>query len=141
MAEQDVRWQQRFVNYQKALAQLSDAVSLAEERSLSDLEKQGLVQAFEYTHELAWKTLADFLNFQGYSDLFGSKDTVRQAFSIGLLAQGEVWMDMIKSRNQTSHTYNQEVADEIVTAIREQYFKEFMTLRDTLNKRKAAETK
>lgn len=139
MADQDVRWQQRFSNYQKALAQLKDAVSLAQERSLTNLEKQGMVQAFEYTHELAWKTLADFLKFQGYTDLFGSKDTVRQAFSIGLLAQGEVWMAMIKSRNQTSHTYNEAVAEEIVSAIKEQYMIEFLALQETFNKLRDAE--
>jgi nucleotidyltransferase substrate binding protein (TIGR01987 family) len=140
MTEQDVRWQQRLSNYQKALTQLSDAVSLAQERNLSNLEEQGLVQAFEYTHELAWKTLADYLQCQGYTDLFGSKDTVRKAFSVGLLVQGDVWMDMIKSRNQTSHTYNQEVVDEIVAAIRTQYCKEFLVLQETLKRLKDAET-
>jgi nucleotidyltransferase substrate binding protein (TIGR01987 family) len=81
----DIRWQQRFSNYTKALEQLSDAVSLSRKRGLSKLEKQGLIQAFEYTHELAWKVLKDFLESRGKSDLYGSKDVTREAFRLGII--------------------------------------------------------
>ncbi len=97
----DVRWQQRFSNYRRALAQLSRFMEVEE---LNDLEKQGLIQAFEYTHELAWKTLSDFLKQKGNAEIYGSKDAAREAFKLGLVEKGEVWMDMIKSRNLTSHT-------------------------------------
>lgn len=133
MNENDFRWMQRFSNYCKALNQLSDAVALAEKRELTELERQGLIQAFEYTHELAWNTLKDFYEYQGESGLQGSRDTVKLAFNRGLIENGEVWMDMINSRNQSSHTYNEETAKGIVSAIIEKYEVEFRNLRNKLN--------
>ena len=100
MSEHDIRWQQRFSNYKKAVGKLTYAVKLAEERGLNELEQQGLIQAFEYTHELAWNTLKDFLELRGVKNIYGSKDTTREAFSLGLINDGEIWMDMVKSRNQ-----------------------------------------
>ncbi|MFH2031976.1 MAG: nucleotidyltransferase substrate binding protein [Bacteroidota bacterium] len=132
MNENDFRWMQRFSNYCKALNQLSDAVALAEKRELTELERQGLIQAFEYTHELAWNTLKDFYEYQGESGLQGSRDTVKLAFNRGLIENGEVWMDMINSRNQSSHTYNEETAKGIVNAIIEKYEVEFRNLRNKL---------
>jgi len=134
MKNKDVRWIQRFDNYVKALSQLEAAVELSKERKLSNLEKQGLIQAFEYTHELAWKTMKDFLNDRGNSGIFGSKDATRETFKYGLIEEGEIWMDMIKSRNNTSHTYNEETADEIAKAIINDYYIEF----EKLNKKLAA---
>lgn len=139
MKDQDIRWIQRFVSFTKAFQQLKNAVDLSKERSLSILEEQGLIQAFEYTHELAWKTLKDLLVEQGNSTLLGSKDTTRAAFKLGLLEDGETWMDMIKSRNQTSHTYNEEVANEIANNIIHRYNKCFSLLLERLNIIKAEE--
>lgn len=133
MKDQDIRWIQRFISFTKAFKQLNDAVDLSKERSLSTLEEQGMIQAFEYTHELAWKTLKDLLEDQGNNTLLGSKDTTRAAFKLGLLEEGETWMDMIKSRNQTSHTYNEEVANEIVHNIIHRYHKCFSLLQEKLN--------
>lgn len=121
MASTDIRWQQRLSNYAKALDQLKQGVQLGEERSLSELEKQGLIQAFEFTHELAWNVMKDYFFFQGTSTITGSRDAVRESFQQGLIEEGEVWMEMIKSRNQTSHTYNQSVANEIVNKITKLY--------------------
>jgi nucleotidyltransferase substrate binding protein (TIGR01987 family) len=121
----DIRWRQRFQSFRKAFAQLSKAAELAAERDLSDLEQQGLIQAFEFTHELAWNTLKDFLQSRGTTELHGSKDATRKAFASGLLESGETWMEMILSRNQTSHTYNQETADEIAEAVISKYVGEF----------------
>ncbi len=112
-----IRWHQRFRNYRRALSTLGKAVELSRQRPLSELEIQGLIQAFEYTHELAWKTLKDFLEYQGQSDLYGSRDVSRKAFELGLIRDGHGWMDMIKSRNLTPHTYNQETADQISSQI------------------------
>ena len=128
MEDKDVRWIQRFDNYSKAFKQLTNAVNLANSRELSELEKQGLIQAFEYTHELAWKTLKDFLNYRGNEEIYGSKDAVRKSFQYGLIEEGEIWMDMIKSRNKTSHTYNEETAEEIFEAIKNDYQVEFEKL-------------
>lgn len=121
----DLRWRQRFQNFKKAFGQLSKAAALAQERELSELEQQGLIQAFEFTHELAWNTLKDFLEAHGTGNLYGSKDATREAFAAGLIENGDAWMAMIKSRNQTTHTYNEETADEIGTAITSSYLAEF----------------
>lgn len=127
---QDIRWKQRFQNFKKALARLGDAVELATERDLSDLEEQGLIQAFEFTHELAWNTLKDFLAYQGVEhSVVGSRDATRLAFENQLIGNSDAWMEMIKSRNKTSHTYNEETADEIATLIIESYYSEFEQLK------------
>lgn len=121
-AKQDIRWQQRFENYQKALAELRESVALARTRPLSKLEAQGIIQAFEFTHELAWNVMRDFFRYQGDTSVAGSRDATRAAFKIGIVADGEAWMDMITSRNLTSHTYNQNIAREIETKVVNQYF-------------------
>ena len=121
----DVRWHQRLQSFRRAYSRLSDGAHIAEQRELSPLEKQGLIQAFEFTHELAWNVLKDYLESQGLEGVIGSKGATREAFKNGLLADGEVWMDMIKSRNQTSHTYNEETANEITAAILTRYCAQF----------------
>lgn len=130
------RWIQRLSNYSKALVRLKDAVALGKERPLSDLEKQGLIQVFEFTHELAWKTLKDLLENRGNSEIYGSKDASRMAFQLGLIKNGEAWMDMIKSRNLTSHTYDEKTAEKIVSAVHGQYIHEFIKLEERLTKLK-----
>lgn len=125
MNDQDVRWKQRFSNYLKALDRLKQAVELAEERGLSDLEEQGMIQGFEFTHELAWNVLKDFLKHQGISNLIGSKDAARSAFQNGLIENGDIWMSMILDRNRSSHTYNEETAREISSRILADYYPAF----------------
>lgn len=136
MSAKDIRWVQRFHNFCKALTQLAEARDLAGQRELSKLEKQGMIQAFEFTHELAWNTLKDFLENRGAQNIYGSKDASREAFRAGLIENGETWMDMIKSRNQTTHTYDEAIVAEIVTAITDSYFKEFKALQIRMNKLK-----
>jgi nucleotidyltransferase substrate binding protein (TIGR01987 family) len=121
----DIRWHQRLQSFHKALVRLSEGAQLAGQRELSPLEKQGLIQAFEFTHELAWNVLKDYLEIQGIQGVVGSRGATREAFKNGLIADGEVWMDMIKSRNQTSHTYNEETANEITEAILKRYCAQF----------------
>ncbi len=128
MANQDIRWIQRANNFDKAFSQLQAAVALAQQRPLSELETQGVIQGFEYTHELAWKALKDFLEERGVQNLYGSRDTTRAAFRTGLIENGEIWMEMIQSRNATSHTYDEATAAQIVAAILEPYFAEFQAL-------------
>ncbi len=133
---QDIRWQQRFANYKKALEQLDSAITLQQQRKLSDLEKQGLIQAFEFTHELAWNCLKDFLEYRGQSGIYGSRDATRKAFELEIITDGESWMDMIITRNRSSHTYNQQVMEEIIDAISNKYFLLFISLSDQLEKLK-----
>lgn len=126
MAENpDIRWKQRFHSFRKASVQLRSAVQASNQRKLSDLEVQGLIQAFEFTHELAWKTLKDYLEDQGDSGIHGSRDATRKAFAVGLIEDGELWMEMIQSRNRSSHTYNEKIADEIARAVTGSYFAAF----------------
>ena len=136
----DIRWHQRFSNYKKALIQLQDAVQLSQQRELTPLEKQGLIQSFEYTHELAWKTLKDFLQYRGSTEeIYGSKDVSRQAFANGIISDGETWMSMVKSRNLTSHTYDEETVEKIVDVILGSYIFEFEKLEEKLDSLKQEE--
>ncbi len=130
----DVRWQQRFTNYKKALTQLKDAVALSRQRPLSQLEKQGVIQAFEFTHELAWNVLKDFLKDQGNPNIKGSKDATRAAFKVELIKDGEQWMSMIQGRNISSHTYDEGTADRLVTVIINDYFPCFEDLQTEMEK-------
>jgi nucleotidyltransferase substrate binding protein (TIGR01987 family) len=127
--KKDIRWEQRFSNYQKALAQLQKFI---DKGILSELEKQGLIKAFEYTYELAWNTLKDFLEYQGQTNIYGSRDAIRKAFELGLIDKGESWMDMLKSRDKTSHTYNEETAEEICRAVVDEYYLLFIQLKTKL---------
>ena len=106
----DIRWQQRFNNFKKAYGQLMEFLEV---KSLNKFEKQGLIQAFEYTFELSWKTLQDLLKEQGFKDVIGPRPVIEQSFQVGYIEDGEAWMEMLKSRNEASHTYQEEVADRI----------------------------
>lgn len=125
MKNQDIRWMQRFDNFKRAFARLADAAAQAKQRKLSELEEQGLIQAFEFTHELAWNTLKDFLEARGTVKIYGSRDATREAFAADLIVNGEAWMKMIEHRNETSHTYNEAIANAIVEAILTRYVAEF----------------
>lgn len=125
MSEKDVRWKQRLNNLKLALGQLGDAVNLSKQRDLSLLEQQGLIQAFEFTHELAWNVIKDYFYFQGNSAITGSRDASREAFKVGLVENGDIWMEMIQSRNRTSHTYNQDLAKKIADRVINAYFPTF----------------
>ncbi|MBU5636212.1 nucleotidyltransferase substrate binding protein [Geomonas sp. Red69] len=122
---EDIRWKQRFNNYLRALKTLTEAVQLANERQLTKLEEQGMVQGFEFTHELAWNVLKDYLSEKGIIGLIGSKDATREAFKNGLIEDGTAWMDMIKARNLSSHTYNPETAEEIVESVLTRFYPQF----------------
>ncbi|MDL2319819.1 nucleotidyltransferase substrate binding protein [Alistipes sp. OttesenSCG-928-B03] len=138
MTKQDIRWKQRFSNYKKAYKKFCIAVDLFysgiedqiaeledEDEDMTDLMKEGLIQRFEYTHELAWNVMKDYAEYQGYTDIKGSRDATRQAFKMGLIEGADVWMDMIQSRNSTSHMYDEETADEIYDAIVNDYYLAF----------------
>lgn len=123
---ESARWRQRFHNYSKALSQLSEAVSLNEQRALSNIEKQGFIKAFEFTHELAWKVMKDFANYQGSSLIMGSRDATREAFKNELISDGINWMAMIQDRNKAVHTYDESTILEIISRIVEHYHRLFL---------------
>lgn len=87
---EDIRWKQRFSNYQKALQRLKDNIEyfstfLAENITPADILKQGLIQSFEFTHELAWNVMKDYAVYQGNSEIKGSRDAVRYSAQVGLI--------------------------------------------------------
>lgn len=126
----DIRWQQRFANYRRAFQQLQDAASLAAERSLTPLEQQGFIKAFEFTHELAWNVMKDYFEYQGNTVITGSRDAIREAFRRGLVTDGETWMETIASRNRSSHTYDENTARQLIETISRRYltlFEDFQT--------------
>lgn len=131
MSENDIRWLQRFQNFKKAFGQLELFLT---ETDLNKLEEQGLIKAFEYTFELAWKTLQDLLRDKGYSDIVGPKPVIQQSFQDGYISDGQGWLRMQKSRNLTSQTYNEETAEKIITDIRAEYFQYLKSLKLRLEK-------
>ena len=130
MADPDVRWRQRFDNLERALQVLERGVELARQRPLSELEQQGLIRGFEFTHELAWNLLKDYLQHQVIAGIIGSRYATRLAFQNDLISDGEGWMAMIKARNQSSHTYNLEQAQAIARDVIERFANLFGALRN-----------
>jgi len=132
----DIRWELRFANYRKALAKLSQAVrvvgtanddsTLKSSDALQEMIREGLIHRFEYTHQLAWNVMKDYAEYQGAIELGGSRDATREAFKMGLIANAEVWMDMIKSRNESSHTYNEATAEDIYGKVVNAYYPLFI---------------
>ena len=129
MGGDDIRWIQRLASFTKALEQLTRFI---DKGRLNELERQGLIQSFEYNYELAWNAIKDFYENQGEVGIQGSRDAIRLAFKRGLIQDGDAWMDMIKSRTLTAHTYNEEIAEEIAKAVCNIYYPEFVKLQKKL---------
>ena len=132
-----LRFRQRLSSLRSAATRLREAVELSQQRSLTDLEKQGLIQAFEFTHELAWNVMKDWFEYQGTFDISGSRDATRKASAAGLVSDGIVWMEMIRSRNESSHTYNLEVAERIARTVEASYWPAIEEFLVTMGKREA----
>ena len=128
---EDIRWKQRFDNYLRAYETLRPGVELSRQRDLSELEQQGLIQGFEFTHELAWKVLKDYLEGEGFS-VASPRDAIKQAFQSGLLADDHVWIEALKDRNLTVHTYEEKIAAAVEQKIRKAYFPALMAMSRTL---------
>ncbi len=138
MEEKDIRWVQRFSNYRKALLQLGKAVAIVSaQKSRGDADKlmeEGLIQRYEYTHELAWKVMKDYAEYQGLTDIVGSRDAIRQTLQAGLISD-ERWMDSIRDRNLTSHNYDDDTAVAIVANIINVYYPLFVDYEKVMLKR------
>lgn len=145
--KKDIRWEQRFSNYNKALKKLSEAIEYVKKKLkeneldidngdaegvLEEIIKEGLIQRFEYTYEMAWNVMKDYALYQGNSEIGGSRDAIRFAFSSKLIKNGDMWMDMIKSRIKTSHTYNEETANEIYLKIINEYHSVFLYFQEVM---------
>lgn len=126
MENTDIRWVQRYSNFRKALAKMSEAIDIVAEKyewqdSIDELLKEGLIQRFEYTHELAWKVMKDYEEYQGYNNIRGSRDAIRLALQIGIIEDKE-WIETIEDRNLTSHNYDEEVAEDVFISIVNDYY-------------------
>lgn len=128
------RWEQKLNSYRKALKRLSEVVQVMDIRPLNDFEADGLIQRFEFTFELAWKLIKSYAEYQGIDkEIMGSRDAVRWAFESGLIGDSDVWMEMIKRRNDTSHTYDEDTAKEVVVCVKTAYYAAFVELYQKMN--------
>ncbi len=114
----DIRWKQRFQNFEKAFLFFQTAV---DKESYTPIEIGGLVQAFEFTFELGWKTIKDFLYEQGLNTSY-PREAIKEAFQTGIISDGHTWLHMLEKRNELSHTYNETVAEQAVEIIKQQYY-------------------
>jgi nucleotidyltransferase substrate binding protein (TIGR01987 family) len=117
----EMRWRQRLENFERAFLLLKEALTDLDE--LSDLEKEGIVQRFEYTFELAWKTLKDYLEYTGINlDQLTPRSVIKQAFSARIIEDGQAWIDMLEQRNLMAHTYSKKNFESAIKLISESYF-------------------
>lgn len=151
--KQDIRWHQRFSNYTKAFLKLEQSVAFIKiyymsnedirldnvdlSYILDEIIKEGLIQRFEYTHELAWNVMKDYAEYQGNNNVGGSRDATREALQLKIIEDGEQWMDMIMSRNKTTHTYNEATAEEIYNKIIEVYFPLFLSFKIKMEEKRS----
>jgi nucleotidyltransferase substrate binding protein (TIGR01987 family) len=137
--QQDIRWLQRFSNFRKALSKLRQAVEIIAMKlnfgeEVDELLEEGMIQRFEYTHELAWKVMKDYAEYQGYTDIHGSRDAIRKALEIDMINDGR-WMDTIKDRNQSSHNYDDDTAAQIYENILKIYFPLFCQFEEKIQEK------
>ena len=119
MENKDIRWKQRFQNFEKAKALLENALEV---KQPDIIYRAGIIQFFEMTFELAWKTLKDYLQEQGFAEIKTPKESIKKAFEIGLLKDGHKWMKALEDRNLTAHTYDEATAIEVERLIRNDYY-------------------
>lgn len=128
------RWEQRYQSYKKALGRLTAIVNESKRRSLNEFERDSLIQRFEFTHELAWKLMKAYAEYQGETTLTGSRDAIRWACSNNLAQEGQIWLEMLRSRNETSHDYDEQLAGETATHIVNEYYPVLITFEKTMAK-------
>ena len=128
------RWEQKLNSYRKALSRLAEVVNVSKVRQLNDFEADGLIQRFEFTFELAWKLMKSYADYQGTDkEIMGSRDAVRWAFENKLIEDSDVWMEMIKRRNDTSHNYDEDTAADVIVRVKDVYFQAFVRFYERMN--------
>jgi nucleotidyltransferase substrate binding protein (TIGR01987 family) len=132
MANKDIRWIQRFHNFNKALNSLMNAINEYKEDDTNEVVKVGMIKFFEMTYELAWLTMKDYYEDQGETGIQGSKDAIRLSFSRGLITDAPKWYDMVTSRRLSVHTYDEDTANEVAQDIAETYLGLFIQLQSRL---------
>ncbi|MBI4367621.1 MAG: nucleotidyltransferase substrate binding protein [Deltaproteobacteria bacterium] len=129
MASSDVRWRQRFANFEKALGRFAESVQI---NTTDRLAQEGVIQRFEYTFELAWKCLQDLFQERGLPEIRGPKPVLQQALQDGLIHDGLQWMEMLKARNAATHLYDEAVFLEIYAKARRDFLPLLQQLQHTL---------
>jgi len=129
-ANADVRWKQRFANYKKAHDRFKRAADFFErktgESAEADIAMEALIKCFEFTFELAWQSMKDFISYKGYvKEIYGSRDSIRAALQFDLINNGQMWMDMVDDRNRAAHAYDETNANDLVGRIAVCYSGEF----------------
>ncbi|MEO5570966.1 MAG: nucleotidyltransferase substrate binding protein [Bacteroidia bacterium] len=127
----DIRWQQRFQNFEKSLHYLEDAMKIIHP---DIIQKAGLIQFFEMSFELAWNTVKDYLEDQGFNDIKSPRGALKKGFETGLIKDGHGWMELLEDRNLTAHTYDEKVINEIEMLIRQKYYPLLTELYDHFKK-------
>ena len=125
----EIRWKQRFENFDKSYKLLK---KYSNQEITTELEWAGIIQFFEMTFELAWKVLKDYLESEGYM-VKSPRETVKQAFQIGLIDNGHIWIDALSNRNLTTHTYDEELATKMTSEILNAYLPELDKLYNKLS--------
>ena len=130
MQSKDIRWQQRFQNFERALRSLEEALAIAQP---DVVHRAGLIQFFEITFELAWKLLKDYLEAQGFVEVKSPRAVLKQAFEVELIAEGHQWLQGLQDRNLTTHTYNEETAVLVENLVRQTYYPLLSQLHQTFS--------
>lgn len=129
------RWEQRYESYVKALGRLSAVVNESKRRPLNEFEQDSVIQRFEFTHELAWKLMKAYAEYHGEFEITGSRDAIRWACANHLTDEGQTWMNMLRSQNETSHDYDEKLAGETVLNIVNEYHAVLVKFAETMSKK------
>lgn len=129
MENQDIRWEQRFQNFEKSMNYLEKSMQI---KSPDMIQQAGMIHFFEMAFELAWNTIKDYLQAQGYNDIKSPRSALKKAFEIDLIEDGNSWLELLTNRNLTAHTYDEEKANEVIILLRQEYFPLLKVLYNTL---------
>lgn len=116
--KKDIRWKQRFQNYEKAFLLIERTLKI---KDPSEAEKGGIIQFYEMAFELAWKLMKDYLVEEGFT-VNSPREAIKRAFQSGIIEEGQEWIDALEDRNLTTHTYDESIADKVISSIRVSYF-------------------
>jgi nucleotidyltransferase substrate binding protein (TIGR01987 family) len=121
-----IRWELKLDNYHKALSRLASIVNEYGRRELNEYELDSIIKRFEFAYEVAWRVMKSYAEYQGIDDITGSRDSFRRAFELGLISDGKVWIDMLKSRNETAHNYDGSIADSAISKVCDVFYPEML---------------
>ncbi len=121
MNNQRMRWQQRFANFEKARQKFHYALKAFRKDANNELYRMALIQTFEFTYELGWKTMKDFLRYEGVDKVSLPRDVIKQGFHYQIIEDGQAWMNMLDDRNLMAHAYDERKAERAVEHITQSY--------------------